>query len=222
MRGGRYAAAGGTVSFVAAGNYRIDVSIFCALSVPTGTVVGDLLVASTMSRSTTLTPTGWTKQVERQESSSTSQRTIIFTKVADAGDLGSSINFRQVSSNRFLGQMLSFRKSTGSPSVLSAATSLQTSPTAHDLAVVTGTADDQMAVVAGSFIYAESSSSTTITVEAYNTSLPFWNQTTTEILGSNRLGVAYQAVQNGQTTSGKITTSYNRLSQAPQVAVLLG
>mgnify|MGYP003646311888 CR=1 FL=1 len=222
MIGSGYVAESGTVSFVAAGNYRINVSTSCPLSVPTGTVVGDLLVASTMSRSVTLTPTGWTNQVQRVESSSTSQATTIFTKVAEAGDLGSSINFQQVSSSRFLGQMLSFRKSTGSPSVLSTATSLQTNNTTHDLASVTPTAEGQMVVVAGSFIYANPSQATSISIIKPTGSDPDWIRTTSASIAQNRLGVGYSEGVNGVSSVGNMQTSYSLSSQSPQLAVLLG
>ena len=198
MIGSGYVAESGTVSFVAAGNYRINVALFCPLSTPTGTAV------------------------QRVESSSTSQATTIFTKVAEAGDLGSSINFQQVSSSRFLGQMLSFRKSTGSPSVLSTATSLQTNNTTHDLASVTPTAEGQMVVVAGSFVYANPSQATSISIIKPTGSDPDWIRTTSASIAQNRLGVGYSEGVNGVSSVGNMQTSYSLSSQSPQLAVLLG
>ena len=201
------------VVFEAAGAYVI-LSSATTLNVaaPTGASVGDLLVCGIMCRSTASAPTGWVADV--QITTTSNQRTVIWTKTAVAGDLGVTTGFTQASSARFLGQMLAFSKQGGTPAVAAVNSRLDSNALVATLASVTGEADDQVAVGCGSAVYA----STTNVIMSFSSE---WTQTSPTSGQLSRLGVAYRSVDEGVVTGGTITINDASQNSWPMVTALL-
>ena len=201
------------VVFEGAGAYVI-LSSATTLNVaaPTGASVGDLLVCGIMCRSTASAPTGWVAAV--QITTTNSQRTVIWTKTAVAGDLGVTTGFTQASSARFLGQMLAFSKQGGTPAVAAVNSRLDSNALVATLASVTGEADDQVAVGCGSAVYA----STTNVIMSFSSE---WTQTSPTSGQLSRLGVAYRSVDEGVVTGGTITINDASQNSWPMVTALL-
>jgi hypothetical protein len=202
------------VVFEGAGAY-VEVASTTTLNVaaPTGASVGDLLVCGIMCRSTASAPTGWVAAVQITGASIT-QRTVIWTKTAVAGDLGVTTGFTQASANRFLGQMLAFSKQGGTPAVAAVNSRLDSNALVATLASVTGEADDQVAVGCGSAVYA----STTNVIMSFSSE---WTQTSPTSGQLSRLGVAYRSVDEGVVTGGTITINDASQNSWPMVTALL-
>ena len=181
------------------------------VAAPTGASVGDLLVCGIMCRSTASAPTGWVADV--QITTTSNQRTVIWTKTAVAGDLGVTTGFTQASSARFLGQMLAFSKQGGTPAVASTNSLASTSGAVAPVASVTGEADDQVAVACGSVI-------TTYTPMTMNFSSE-WTQTSPTSGNNIRLAVAYRSVNKDVVTGGTVTLSPSSNNSWPMVTALL-
>jgi len=182
------------------------------VAAPTGASVGDLLVCGIMCRSTASAPTGWVADV--QITTTSNQRTVIWTKTAVAGDLGVTTGFTQASSARFLGQMLAFSKQGGTPAVASTNSLASTSGAVAPVASVTGEADDQVAVACGSVI-------STYTPMNMNFSSE-WTQTSPTSGNNIRLAVAYRSVNKDVVTGGTVTLSPSSNNSWPMVTALLG
>ena len=181
------------------------------VAAPTGASVGDLLVCGIMCRSTASAPTGWVADV--QITTTSNQRTVIWTKTAVAGDLGVTTGFTQASSARFLGQMLAFSKQGGTPAVASTNSLASTNSYWAPVASVTGEADDQVAVACGSVI-------TTYTPMTMNFSSE-WTQTSPTSGNNIRLAVAYRSVNKDVVTGGTVTLSPSSNNSWPMVTALL-
>lgn len=182
---------------------------------PAGAAVGDLLVCAIMARSTLTAEAGWV-QSATITGTIVSQRTELWTKIADSGDLSSDPVFTQSSSNRFLTQMLAFRKENSSPEVITSDTRVDTSDFVATLATVTGDAKGQMAITAGSSVYADGNHTMVLSAG--------WTQTTPTSGDSIRLGVGYIAVDAGDDADGTLTIGSVGISSNswPMVAILLG
>jgi hypothetical protein len=202
------------VVFEGAGAY-VEVASTTTLNVaaPTGASVGDLLVCGIMCRSTASAPTGWVAAVQITGASIT-QRTVIWTKTAVAGDLGVTTGFTQASSARFLGQMLAFSKQGGTPAVASTNSLASTSGAVAPVASVTGEADDQVAVACGSAVYAYTPMTLNFSSE--------WTQTSPTSGNNIRLAVAYRSVNKDVVTGGTLTINSATQNSWPMVTVLLG
>ena len=182
------------------------------VAAPTGASVGDLLVCGIMCRSTASAPTGWVAAV--QITTTNSQRTVIWTKTAVAGDLGVTTGFTQASSARFLGQMLAFSKQGGTPAVASTNSLASTSGAVAPVASVTGEADDQVAVACGSVISVYTPMTMNFSSE--------WTQTSPTSGNNIRLAVAYRSVNKDVVTGGTVTLSPSSNNSWPMVTALLG
>ena len=202
------------VVFEAAGAYVEQASATTLnVAAPTGASVGDLLVCGIMCRSTASAPTGWVAAVQITGASIT-QRTVIWTKTAVAGDLGVTTGFTQASANRFLGQMLAFSKQGGTPAVASTNSLVDSNSTVAAVASVTGEEDDQIAVACGSAVYATTPMTLNFSSE--------WTQTSPTSGNNIRLAVAYRSVNKDVVTGGTLTINSATQNSWPMVTVLLG
>ena len=202
------------VVFEAAGAYVEQASATTLnVAAPTGASVGDLLVCGIMCRSTASAPTGWVAAVQITGASIT-QRTVIWTKTAVAGDLGVTTGFTQASANRFLGQMLAFSKQGGTPAVASTNSLVDSNSTVAAVASVTGEEDDQIAVACGSAVYVTTPMTLNFSSE--------WTQTSPTSGNNIRLAVAYRSVNKDVVTGGTLTINAATQNSWPMVTVLLG
>ena len=200
------------VVFEAAGAYVEQASATTLnVAAPTGASVGDLLVCGIMCRSTASAPTGWVAAVQITGASIT-QRTVIWTKTAVAGDLGVTTGFTQASANRFLGQMLAFSKQGGTPAVASTNSLVDSNSTVAAVASVTGEEDDQIAVACGSAVYATTPMTLNFSSE--------WTQTSPTSGNNIRLAVAYRVVDKDVVTGGTLTLNSATQNSWPMVTAL--
>ena len=201
------------VVFEAAGAYvLLSSATTLNVAAPTGASVGDLLVCGIMCRSTASAPTGWVAAV--QITTTSNQRTVIWTKTAVAGDLGVTTGFTQASSARFLGQMLAFSKQGGTPAVASTNSLVDSNSTVAAVASVTGEEDDQIAVACGSAVYVTTPMTLNFSSE--------WTQTSPTSGNNIRLAVAYRSVNKDVVTGGTLTINSATQNSWPMVTVLLG
>lgn len=102
------------------GAMTIANSTTVAVGVPTGAVVGDLLVATIFHRSAMTPPAGWVLAATTGAYSPDGVNnfyTDVFTKVAEAGDLTGPTTFTQASSGAIVGQAIAAYSSAGTPSM---------------------------------------------------------------------------------------------------------
>ncbi len=113
-----------------------------AQTVPAGTAVGDLILATVMSRSAIAPPVGWslvgTVSASTLESSATIQTTAIYQKVAAAADLGLTETWGQAVSNRMAVNYIVLRAPGGCQAELPPTTAKQEGGTSPSLTLQMG------------------------------------------------------------------------------------
>lgn len=111
----------GEVFVSAVGDMQVQTSVATlTFPVPDGTAVGDLIVGCVMARpSLSVPPPGFLKvsetDAENGSNGSTYQKTYVYTKTAESGDIGGFVVFKQATEGRMIGQVFSVRCEAGTP-----------------------------------------------------------------------------------------------------------
>ena len=194
-----------SVAFVAASSTTYAVSTSQNQTIPAAVEEGDRLLAVVMHRSAlTVVPSGWVLVESQSCMNDTTQYTSIYKRLAESGDAAASTTWEQASSGRICVHILAFRRSGGSCDVVDAnkgAQNLVSYSAAWNWASLTSGEDGAIGVAASSSILALG--------PPFPTTISNSSGVLTTI-GSdveNRLGVAYEARNKGQTLSGYFTSS---------------
>jgi len=191
----------GIMSFVAASGTTYAVGTSQNQTIPASAATGDMLIAVIMHRDTLTAPSGWSLVDTVTGVGAVNHICSMYSRVAQAGDAGTSTTWSQATSQRICVHIMAFRKADGTPSIIDhdVTHTDSTSATTQAMAVSTATANGQMGVMAGTYS-AASSSSTTM-------GMSVGTQTTVATVAENRLCAGYLARNNAETTAGNFTTN---------------
>ena len=199
--------------FIAAGDTNYATATTTFATVPTSTQVGDLMLLNIMARQTLTAPSGWTlvRSIAAADGTTPTpitQTQYLYSKVAAATDLNTTVTVTQATSDRIGAHIDVFRNA----SVISSTSASQaTTGTQTFTATVPGTS--------ASFVYASVSTTQASTGTGTMAFTPTgWNlNTPASLSATNRMGVGY----SGNPAIGSVTATTNSLaSGAAWVAVL--
>lgn len=196
-----------------------------SLQVPPSAQVGDLLVAVVMRWSDDDTPpSGWTSEIATAYSyggggTTYQQALTVFTKSAEAGDLGTNVTFAQITggSNRLDGRMYALYCNDRVPEVVASASAVTSNTTSKTMSIpsASATSGGQLAMVFASSIYTDPSNNLAWTFPGG------WTARSATSGTALRTAAASQAISSGQSTSGTITLTRSGTSMDGQARAVL-
>ncbi|WP_430391068.1 Ig domain-containing protein [Dyella sp. 20L07] len=192
-----------TLSFVASSGTTYVSATSQILAIPTQTQVGDLLLAIVMHRSLLTTPPGWVLVNSKTATQNDPgvQMLSVYKRVAQAGDPGTNITWKQESTVRLAVHYHVYRKA-GGCDVLQTADNVQNN-IANGIITwpATTIAKRGIACMAGTLYQAIANGSPTPMSTSQGT------LTTPASVLDNRLGVAYMAVAQNASLSGQFSAA---------------